>query len=103
MRECKCRLIFKQKWQYLNRSKARFNNFQQTVFPPMFPNNSTGEVVKLKKLTDLIRISGRQDDQVSTIPQFLHNRKKERDVRGIVQIDPDLFAASVVCPCVFVT
>ena len=45
--------------------------------------------MEFQKLANLVGIPRRQDNPIPLVLKFLDDREEKRNVRGVVQIDPD--------------
>src|ERR1017187_5847241 len=64
--------------------------FEDASLAPVAPYYLAGEMVKLQEFTDLVGIPGREDDFIPFLLELFDNWQEKRDVRRIIQIDPDL-------------
>jgi hypothetical protein len=56
----------------------------------MPPDDLAGKMIELQEFTNLIGIPASQHYLVTPFLKLHHYRQKERNVRGIIQINPDL-------------
>jgi hypothetical protein len=68
--------------------------FEDASLAPVAPYYLAGEMVKLQEFTDLVGIPGREDDFIPFLLELFDNWQEKRDVRRIIQIDPDFFRCS---------
>jgi hypothetical protein len=56
----------------------------------MPPDDLAGKMIELQEFTNLIGIPASQHYFVTPFSKLHHDRQKKRDVRRIIQINPDL-------------
>jgi hypothetical protein len=75
----------------LNRSQNVAKHLQNFILAIVAADDLATQIEEFEQLAGLIHISGGQDQFDPVLFQFLDNRNEERNVRGIVEINPDLF------------
>src|SRR5687767_15159538 len=75
-------------WQQLQGSIEKSQEFPQAVLPIMTSDDGGLESESLRHLAHLIRVARRQHYLMPAGFKFTEDRPEERNVRGIVEVDP---------------
>ncbi len=91
MRQRQIWLFLKNSWSELKTPPDRTQHFKQLVRAIMLPYLYMFQVMVVSKATDLKTVSGGNKYGVPPFLQLVFDWHKERNMRGIIEINPDLF------------